>query len=71
MVAVTDGVAIGVDRYGAPADWPTAIELASDNPARLLDMVHAAEATDPHGDHWPRSKRHDQAIAIAVLRRCQ
>ncbi|HEY8527437.1 MAG TPA: hypothetical protein VIL48_20895 [Acidimicrobiales bacterium] len=67
VLAMTDGVSIGVDRYGVPPDWPTAIALAADEPARLLDAIHDAEAEDPFGDRWPRSKRHDDK-ALAVLR---
>jgi hypothetical protein len=64
---MTDGVSKGVERYGIPPDWPTAIKLATDDPARLVDAVHDAEATDPLGERWPRSKRHDDK-AVVVLR---
>lgn len=67
ILAMTDGVSIGVDRYGIPPDWATAVELASDDPHRLVDAIHNAEADDPHGERWPRSKRHDDK-ALAVLR---
>lgn len=67
VMAMTDGVSIGIERYAIPPDWPTAIDLATDDPARLLHTVHDAEASDPHGDRWPRSKRHDDK-ALAVIR---
>jgi hypothetical protein len=67
ILAMTDGVSIGVDRYGIPPDWATAIELAADDPNRLVDAIHDAEAADPLGERWPRSKRHDDK-ALAVLR---
>jgi hypothetical protein len=67
ILAMTDGVSVGVDRYGIPPDWATAVELASDHPARLVDAIHDAEAGDPLGERWPRSKQHDDK-ALAVLR---
>jgi hypothetical protein len=67
VLAMTDGVSIGVDRYGIPPDWATAVELASDDPARLVGAIHDAETADPLGERWPRSKRHDDK-ALAVLR---
>jgi hypothetical protein len=55
-----------VERYGIPPDWPTAIKPASDDPARLVHAVHDAEATDPLGERWPRSKRHDDKAAVVL-----
>lgn len=34
--------------------------------ARVLQDIHDAEATDPDGRHWPRSKRHDDKTLVAV-----
>jgi hypothetical protein len=67
VLAMTDGVSIGVDTYGVPPDWPSAVALATDDPAQLVDAVHAAEAADPNGRQWPRSKRHDDK-AVALIR---
>jgi hypothetical protein len=67
VMAMTDGVSIGVDRYGIPPDWSAAIDLAADDPARLINAIHDAEADDPAGQRWPRSKVHDDK-ALAVLR---
>jgi hypothetical protein len=67
VMAMTDGVSAGVDRYGIPPDWPAAIDLAADNPTRLLETIHDAEAHDPDGQRWPRSKIHDDK-ALAILR---
>ena len=66
VLAMTDGVSIGVDRYGVPPDWPTAIKLATESPTHLIDTIHTAEANDANCHRWPRSKRHDDK-ALAVL----
>ncbi|GGM49867.1 hypothetical protein GCM10011608_38440 [Micromonospora sonchi] len=58
-VMMTDGVSAGVDRYRRPPDWNTAVEMALADPAGLVNLVHDAEAEDPEGNRWPRSKRHD------------
>jgi len=67
VLAMTDGVSIGVDQYGVPHGWPEAIALAADNPRRLVDSTHHAESGDLSCQRWPRSKRHDDK-ALAVLR---
>lgn len=59
MLVMSDGVSAGVDRYGVPPDWPTAFAIAEDDVGRLVDLVHDAEASDPEGKRWSRSKRHD------------
>jgi hypothetical protein len=67
VMAMTDGVSKGVDCYQVPPDWTAAAELATDDPRRLVDAVHAAEEGDPAGERWSRSKRHDDK-ALAVIR---
>jgi hypothetical protein len=72
ILAMTDGISRGVDRYGVPPDWTTALTIAKDNPARLMNMIHAAEMSDPDGERWPRSKRHDdKALAVVRFDLCQ
>jgi hypothetical protein len=66
VLAMTDGISRGVDKYGVPPTWREAYELAITDPARLVDIVHQAEVSDPAGDRWPRSKRHDDK-ALAVI----
>jgi hypothetical protein len=66
VVALTDGVANGIDRYRVPADWSEAITAALRDPAALIDAIHHTEANDPAGRTWTRSKRHDDK-AIAVM----
>ncbi|WAL65310.1 hypothetical protein ORV05_31130 [Amycolatopsis cynarae] len=66
VLLASDGVAVGVDEYGL-FDWPEALALARRHgPAAVLDAVRAAEDEDPHGEKWPRPKRHDdQALIVA------
>lgn len=67
-LAMTDGVAAGVDEYGEPPDWTTAAAIARTRPADLIDLVHRVELTDPDTTRWPRSKCHDdKAIAVVGL----
>ena len=63
VLAVTDGVSIGVDRYGVPPDWAAAFEA---DPADLVRAVHTAEESDPGRRRWPRSKVHDDKTAALV-----
>jgi hypothetical protein len=68
VLVVSDGVSAGVDRYATPPDWPTAFAIARKSPVDLVDLVHSAEASDPDGLRWPRSKRHDdKAVALLEL----
>jgi Protein phosphatase 2C len=66
VMAMTDGVANGVDRYHVPQDWHIAAELARDDPASLVNTVHNAEEGDPDGTRWPRTKRHDDKAIVLV-----
>jgi hypothetical protein len=66
ILLVTDGVAAGPDTYGIPASWADAIRTARTDPQQLVDAVHQAEASDPTGRRWPRSKRHDDKAAAFI-----
>jgi hypothetical protein len=66
VMAMTDGVANGVDRYQAPANWQVAAELARNDLASLVNTVHNAEEDDADGTRWPRSKRHDDKAIVLV-----
>ncbi len=66
VLVMTDGVSAGVDRYGTPADWHTAITIARADPEQLVALVHDAEDTDADCTRWPRSKRYDDK-ALAVI----
>jgi hypothetical protein len=68
VVAMTDGVSSGIGDDRAPVDWATAVRLAGDDPARLVDAIHAAEERDPEGRVWPRPKRHDdKSVAVVTF----
>lgn len=66
VMAITDGVANGVDRYHVPEDWQAAAELARNDPASLVNTVHNAEEDDADGTRWPRTKRHDDKAIVLV-----
>ncbi|WP_433185469.1 integrase [Actinoallomurus sp. CA-150999] len=60
---LTDGATRLADRFGL-ADWPgTLATLAERGPVALIEQVREAERSDPHGQRWPRNKRHDDATA--------
>ncbi len=45
--------------------WETLIEfLNGHGPAALIDRVRQAEDSDPWGERWPRTKRHDDASVL-------
>jgi hypothetical protein len=65
-VLATDGVSRGVGRAGLPT-WSAVLDLADrSGPSAVLDAVRAAEAADPDGRRWPRSKRHDDQALVVV-----
>jgi hypothetical protein len=51
------------------ATWEELLALLDENgPDELLRQVRAAEAVDPEGRQWPRTKRSDDAtVAYLVL----
>ena len=65
---LSDGASRLVDRFNL-ATWPAALKiLATDGPAELIRRVREAEASDPHGNRWPRGKTYDDA-SVAYLTR--
>jgi hypothetical protein len=66
VLLASDGVAVAVDDYRL-FDWPAALELARTRGlSTVLQTVRAAEREDPHGETWPRAKRHDDQSLILV-----
>lgn len=64
VALLSDGVGRLADRYHL-ASWPQiAAILAGHGPAELIRQLRAAEATDPEGKRWPRSKMRDDATAV-------
>jgi hypothetical protein len=50
------------------ATWEELVALLDENgPDELLRQVRAAEATDPEGRQWPRTKRSDDATAVYLV----
>jgi hypothetical protein len=41
--------------------------LEENGPDELLRQVRAAEAVDPEGRQWPRTKRSDDATAVYLV----
>jgi hypothetical protein len=45
--------------------WEMLIQFLNDHgPSALINRVRQAEDSDPLGEHWPRTKRHDDASAL-------
>ncbi len=45
--------------------WEMLIQFLNESgPAALIDRVRQAEHSDPWGERWPRTKRHDDASAL-------
>lgn len=69
VLLLTDGASAAVHDYTQPPTWPDALAaIERDGPDAFLATVHALEKTDPDGQHWPRSKPHDDKT-VALLRR--
>jgi hypothetical protein len=65
-VLLSDGASRLVDPFGL-ATWEELLALLDENgPEELLRQVRAAEAVDPDGRQWPRTKRSDDATAVYV-----
>jgi hypothetical protein len=66
-VLLSDGASRLVDVYGL-ATWSEVLTLVDESgPDELVRRVRAAEAADPQGRRWPRTKSSDDATAIYVL----
>jgi hypothetical protein len=67
VLMASDGVSCGVDSYGVFADWGEVRALAAaDGAEAVLDLVRAAELSDPNGVRWPRPKPHDDQALVVV-----
>jgi Protein phosphatase 2C len=63
-VLLSDGASRLVDPFEL-ATWEELLALLDESgPDELLRQVRAAEAVDPEGRQWPRTKRSDDATAI-------
>lgn len=68
VLAMTDGVAAGVLKYGIPSNWRAALTVARRDPKRLVDLIHLTESLDADCTRWKRSKRHDDKAAALIER---
>ncbi|WP_324604736.1 MULTISPECIES: hypothetical protein [Streptomyces] len=67
---MSDGVSRLVTEYGM-ATWEAVLDqLREGGPASLIRRVREVEATDPHGQRWPRYKAGDDA-AVAFCQRVE
>jgi hypothetical protein len=66
-VLLSDGASRLADPFGL-ATWEELLALLDESgPDELLRQVRAAEAVDPEGRQWPRTKRSDDATAIYLV----
>ena len=65
LVLATDGVDLG-RHPRAKTWWDVYTETVEQGPEQVLHDIHAAEATDPDGRRWARSKRHDDKTLVVV-----
>jgi hypothetical protein len=64
IALLSDGAARLADRFGL-LPWPATLAVIRDGgPGELIRQVRAAEASDPDGTRWPRSKSADDATVL-------
>ena len=64
IALLSDGAARITEVYDV-IGWPALVTVLRDQgPAGLIRQVRAAEASDPDGARWPRSKARDDATAL-------
>ena len=61
---LSDGASRLADRFQLATWHETLAVLDSSGPDELIRRVRAAEATDLHGQRWPRGKAQDDATAV-------
>nr|MDT0662862.1 protein phosphatase 2C domain-containing protein [Micromonospora sp. DSM 115978] len=67
VLLASDGVSAGISKYRQPKDWAQVRSLIErDGAAALLRQIHDLESTDPDGQRWPRSKRHDDKAVVLI-----
>jgi hypothetical protein len=64
VALLSDGASRLADRFHL-TDWTGLLKLLRESgPQEVIAQVRAAEATDPHGERWPRGKSRDDATAL-------
>jgi hypothetical protein len=65
VAMLTDGAA-RAESFGL-IDWSDLLDtIDRDGPERLIELVRAAEDSDPQGRKWPRNKKSDDATVVYV-----
>ena len=66
-VLLSDGASRLVDLFEL-ATWEELVALLDESgPEELVRQVRAAEANDPKGRQWPRTKRSDDATVVYLV----
>jgi hypothetical protein len=66
-VLLSDGASRLVDVFGL-ATWSEVLTVVDESgPEELVRRVRAAEAADPQGRRWPRTKRNDDATVVYLI----
>lgn len=68
VMAVTDGISVGVDRFGHPGSWNECFLLADQDPSLVATVVTDAENADHSRTRWPRTKIHDDKTIVVATR---
>lgn len=68
LVLASDGAAAALSRYNIVRDWRAFSELALRSPGNIERAIRACEQSDSRGQHWPRSKKHDDLTALVIAR---
>jgi hypothetical protein len=64
VALLSDGASRLADRFHLATWAELGAVLTGEGPAGLIRWVRTAEASDPEGERWPRSKIHDDATAV-------
>jgi hypothetical protein len=66
VALMSDGASAAVTDYGL-VDWATLFdEVRAQGAGGWLAGIHGAEAADPDGRRWPRTKRHDDKSVLLL-----
>ncbi len=67
ILLLTDGATAAVETYRQPPSWDDYLAAADAvGLDELLRTSHDIERTDPDGQRWPRTKRHDDKTAVLL-----
>jgi hypothetical protein len=66
LLLASDGAASGVTRYGLWSNWRGLARSLEENPRAMIDRLRSIENQDARGQRWPRSKPHDDLVALLI-----